>query len=578
MNPLLPATAAAAVSALQPFSPSALCSDAPRPNVVIIISDQMSARALPMYGNPALQTPNIDRLAREGATFDNSICTAPYCSPTRSSIVTGRYPVSTGIITNVALSKGNGPLNPKETLTESLLFDKGYATAHFGKWHLGNLNSWPCYADKKNARDIYDKTYFGGFAQMRAAKHPTPPPAKDGEVLVNRKQDEGYGLFQTKYMADKTEKAPQELRKDVRSFGRLGVPSEEYNWTLVAKNGTDFIQAHKDAPFMVTISLGPPHPEFQIPDPWYSRVDPAKIQFPPSSYLHPENYANTRVYKVGQYIGEEGSREKMRCYYGMVAFIDDMVGRILKTLDDCGIADNTLVVFISDHGDPLGTHGFLYGKSIPDFLEEGLRVPTFMRLPGKIPAGKKIETTFSTVDLAPTIRDYAGVSDIHADRPPQGRSFRPLLEGKENLDNGIGFAVSQREQARCVRGEIDGKIYIYSKMFNVSGGNTSANGNPKAGPKAAAKASAKSATKGRARAGSFYEELFNLTDDPGQLKNVIADPAYAKIKARLMTEFNKYADIAGDRHIEDLPAKGLVPGGNFRSLVPDPNADDGGEE
>ena len=598
LNPLLPATAAATLSALQPFGPSALCSDAPRPNIVLIISDQMSARALPIYGcgADAIQTPNMARLAREGATFDNSICTAPYCSPTRSSLVTGRYPVSTGIITNVEANKGNGPLNPKETLTESLLHDKGYVTGHFGKWHLGVINSWPCYADKANARDIYDRTYFGAFDTMRAALHPTPAPAKPGEVLVtpNPKQNRGYGIYQPQFMRDKLANAPQDMKKQLASFGRLGTPPELYNWTLVTKNGTDFIQAHKDAPFMVTISIGPPHPEWAIPDPWYSRVDPAKIPLTPSAFTHPDRYLGNHGYKLGQYLGEDGTREKMRCYYAMIAFVDDMIGRILKTLDDNNLADNTLVVFISDHGDPIATQGFLYDKTIPDFLEEQLRVPTLMRLPGVIPAGKKIETTFSSIDLAPTLRDYTRVNDAPTAYPVQGRTFRPLLEGREKDDPAnIGFAVSQRQEARSIRGQIDGKIYIYSKMFNIPPAGTpkatpdaaapaapalNAKGKPKTGAKAAAKAKSAPAINahGKTSPGASYEQLFNLTDDPWQMKNEIDNPAYAAIKTRLQTEYNAYADRAGDRHIEDLPAKGLATWGNFRNTPVDKNA--GGDD
>ena len=603
LNPLLPATALAATTALATATGAAAPSDhsairnpqSAFPNIVLIISDQMSARALPIYGNAgdAIQTPNMARLAREGATFDNSICTAPYCSPTRSSLVTGRYPVSTGIITNVEINKGNGPLNPKETLTEAILFDKGYATGHFGKWHLGVINSWPCYADKANARDIYDRTYFGGFDAMRAALHPTPAPAKPGEVLItpNPKQNRGYGIYQPQFMHDKLTNAPEDMRRQIESFGRLGTPPELYNWTLVTKNGTDFIRAHKDAPFMVTISIGPPHPEWAIPDPWYSRVDPAKIPLTPSAFTHPERYLGNHGYKLGQYLGEQGTREKMRCYYAMIAFVDDMVGRVLQTLDDCGIAQNTLVVFISDHGDPIATQGFLYDKTIPDFLEEQLRVPTLMRLPGVIPAGKKIETTFSSIDLAPTLRDYTGVADAPTAYPVQGRTFRPLLEGREKDDaTNIGFAVSQRQEARSIRGEIDGKIYIYSKMFSVPAAGTpkaapadanapakpllNAKGKPKTGVKAAAKAKAGPAINahGKTNPGSSYEQLFNLTDDPWQLKNEIDNPAYAAIKARLQSEFNKYADRAGDRHIEDLPAKGLATWGNFRNVPPDKTA------
>ena len=510
-------------------------------NVVFIISDQMSARALPIYGNNTIETPNMQRLVREGTTFDNSICVVPFSSPTRSSFVTGLYPNATGIITNVEAGKGNGPLDINKTITEGILFDKGYVTGHFGKWHLGPINSWPCYADKKNARDIYDRTYFGEFARMRAAANPTPATPKKGEALTNARAADGYGLYQTAAVNAMWKAAPQNMKKDVGSFGRIGTPADTYDWALVTKNGTDFIKAHKDQPFMITVSIGPPHPDFVIPDPWYSHVDPAKIPFPPSAYIHPERYLNTKVYQVGQYIGEEGTREKMRCYYAMITFVDDMIGRILQTLDDCKLTDNTLVVFISDHGDPLNTQGMLFGKTIPDFLEEQLRVPTLMRLPGVIPAGKRVETSFSSVDLAPTMRDYLGVNTF----PTQGRSFRPVIEGQ--VKDEVGFAVSMRPEARCVRGEIDGKLYIYEKVFNV-------------------------------KAKTSYEELYDLAADPYQMKNVVNDRAYAKIKARMMAEFNKYADRTGERHIEDLPEKGLVTWGNFRNVTPDKNARDSGDE
>ncbi|GHU99746.1 arylsulfatase [Bacteroidia bacterium] len=500
-------------------------------NVVLIISDQMSARALPIYGNNTIETPNMQRLVREGVTFDNSVCVAPFSSPTRASLVTGLYPNSTGIITNVEPGKGNGPLDVNKTITEDILFNRGYVTGHFGKWHLGPLNSWPCYANKKNARDIYDRSYFEEFAAMRAANNPVPAQPHNGEVLANAKAEQGYGFYQTAFVRDKWENGPVDMKKDIGSFGRLGTPPELYNWTLVTKDGTDFIEANKKKPFMVTISLGPPHPDFAIPDPWYSRVDPARIPFPPSAYIHPERYLDSKVYKVGQYIGEEGTREKMRCYYAMVTFIDDMIGRILTKLDDCGLVDNTLVVFISDHGDPLNTQGMLFGKTIPDFLEEQLRVPTIMRLPGVIPAGKKLRASFSSVDLAPTMRDYAGVNSFAT----QGRSFRSLIEGKEKDE--LGFAVSMRQEARCIRGEIDGNTYIYSKMFNI-------------------------------KAKTSYEQLFDLNADPWQMKNVVDDPAYAKIKVRMMDEFNRYADRTGERHIKDLPDKGLVTTGNFRNDEP----------
>ena len=531
---LIPSLALASVAAYGQKKAKNVNAPAPGEyNVVLIISDQMSARILPLYGNNTIETPNIDRLAREGVTFDNSICAVPFSSPTRSSFVTGLYPIATTIITNVEPGKGNGPLDVNMPITESILFDKGYLTGHFGKWHLGPINTWACYADKKYARDIYDRSYFGGFAEKRAAMHPTPAPARKGEALTNAKTDQGFGLYQTQYAHDKFKNGPAEMKKLLGTYGRLGTPAEMFDWTCAAKDGTDFIKANKERRFMLTVSLGPPHPDYVAPDPWYSNVDPSNITLPPSSYIHPERYRNNLNYLTGQYLGEEGTKEKMRCYYAQTLFIDDMVGRILNTLDETGLADNTIVVFISDHGDPLSTQGMLYGKTIEDFLEEQLRVPTLMRLPGVIPAGKRIKASFSSVDLAPTMRDYLGINTI----PTQGRSFRGIIDGKEKDE--IGFAVCQRMEARSIRGEVDGKIYIYNKMFNTKGKNK-----------------------------TYYEQLWNITDDPYQMVDLIDNSKYDAVKKRLKAEYNKYADKNGDRRIEDLPGKGLVTWGNFRNVEP----------
>ena len=509
-----------------------------RYNVVFILIDQLSALALPLYGNDNIKTPNIDRLAKEGVTFVNSVCVTPFSSPARASLVTGLYPVTHGVIVNQfdpeefpfskpAVPKVVAGLDPTTVTTEGTLYDCGYQTKIYGKWHLGWLNTFKYY--ENSSVEVYQYDFLQRYIPMREAMRRTPALPRKGEVLRNPDYDQGFGLYQTRYIDGKYQAAPEDIKAAVGSFGRQGTPMEFTDWGLMGLEAVKYFEGKKNGlPFMVTISLEPPHPDFIAPDPYYSKVNPSKIKLSPTADEVPTFYKNSRNYRIGQYLGREGTQEKMRCYYAQTLFIDDMVGRILKAIDRSGLKENTLVVFTSDHGDPLSSHGMLYDKGIDGFVEELIRTPMILRLPKVIPAGKKYVSHFNSIDLAPTILDY-----VTGFVPPemQGRSLKPVIEGKEKDET--GFAFITRPEARAVRGELDGKIWFYSKVFNL-------------------------------RTKTSREELYCITNDPWQQRELSKDASCKEILLRMKARHDEYAARYGDQSIENLPEKGLTNYGNWK--------------
>ena len=525
-NIIVPAFALAAVTPVIAQKKSAKKATDQAYNVVFFMCDQLSSRALSMWdpNNNTIRVPNMERLAREGATFINSVCVVPFSSPSRASFVTGMYPNTHGILLNVS-REDTPPLDPAIPTTEGELYKQGYATAFFGKWHLGHIQSWECY---KNTSEDGNTVFESRYADLRRSKNHTALPPPPGEVLVEPDRDQGYGFYMDEYLYEKMQNAPTEhIRRKLAlsEVGRFGVPVELDNWTLCNQDGIDFIRANRDRPFMATISLHPPHIPFAVQEPYFNMVTPEDIYLPPSAFDKPMWSGDQELSK---YIGEKGVRLRLRSYYAQIRYIDDMLGRVLKALDDLKLTDKTLVIFTADHGDPIGSHGLLFDKLLNNFIEELTLAPTLMRLPGVIPAGRKVQAHLNSVDFGPTILDYLGKPILPT---MQGRSMKPILDGTQKDE--VGFAICMRPFARMIRGEINGKIYTYTKVFSIK------------------------------RNRVLAEELFNITDDFYQRTDQIENPAYKSIKERLIAEYNRYADRYGDRRMEDLPAQGLPTTGNI---------------
>ena len=413
------------------------CATAPRRegrlNVLFMMTDEQHFRSLSITGNPYVQTPNMDRIAREGALFTNATCVTPYCSPSRASIITGVYPHTHGILMNVNLKRGKQrPLDPKAFgNTESILHENRYATGHRGKWHLGDKGDFGCYESWSYAsktpgeyRDFLAKHLPGSrFADDKDPGRYLGRPVR--KVPAVRK---GWKAFNA---------LPNNRLGYIATIGRCVVPPELLPETQITGQVLELLDRHAGRDFMITASWSPPHDLWVVPEPYYSMVDRGKVK-PTGSTKVPAWDQRGPSKRLGDIMGAEGLREYIAIYHGMVKYIDDQVGRVLRKLDDLGLAERTLVIFTSDHGDMAGAHGCI-GKSIAGFYDDLVRIPMAMRLPGRIGAGTVVKQPVSQIDLMPTILDYL---DLPAPRKVHGRSMRPLIEGRK---------VPWRDYAFCQR-------------------------------------------------------------------------------------------------------------------------------
>ena len=268
------------------------------------------------------------------------------------------------------------------------------------------------------------------------------------------------------------------------SYGCLDVPPEHTLAAWTVKEGLAALDRLKDAPFTLTVSIGPPHPPMVLPKPYYGMYPanempvPASIDDPrgDSPYLKNNSPASYRdKAKVQQMISD---------YYGLITLDDDWIGKLLARLDELHLSDHTLVIFTADHGEQLGDHGMM-SKFV--FYEGSAHIPLLMRLPGVIPAGTVVNAPVAQIDLFSSILDYCGVSGHES----EGASLRPLIEGKD--DGSERIAVSEWN-ATAVPGFMvtDGR---YKLMF------------------------------GRGLNARSVDALYDLHDDPDEMHNLMASDA-----------------------------------------------------
>ena len=372
-----------------------------RPNILMIQCDQLSARALNLYGGP-VHTPNLERLAAEGVTFDNAICPAPTCSPSRASIVTGRYPHAHGVAHNV--NRRDYPsfrppvteegLKESDDTTEKRLSEAGYATYHVGKWHLSD-DDLPYYPQMFREHIEYADAMQTVFAAVR-----TQP----SETYMD-----WYGWALPAQQTEAYQKAVMQgkvSREFIRKVGRTTLSLENTFDVQVTDRAVDILK-HTSSPFMLTCSLNAPHDPNVAPLPYYDLFEPYTLDLPvnmDNTDLRFEADLSRRLVKA---LGEVGVREFLRVYYALVRLVDDQVGRLLDALEEAGLTQQTLVIFVSDHGDMIGAHGMIW-KNTSALFDEVVRVPLVIRLPQKVAPGRA-SFPVSLVDLFPTILEFAGV-------------------------------------------------------------------------------------------------------------------------------------------------------------------------
>jgi len=425
----------------------ALAEAARRPiNLLFIITDQQRFDALGCAGNPVVRTPNLDRLAREGVRFVNAYSACPVCVPARTVILTGRTIESTRVTANGDV---NSQAVPDLLTFDQVLLRNGYQGEYHGKWHSPYkyaldytrpvlwLNGKQAPPGSKAAMSEAE-----AFREYVAA-HVPERALKPGEHLANM-----YGRPYLPDIMDPTSSGQPDARpagrkqQSAQAKGRANLTSNQATtygclvdvpaeYTLTAwsvKEGLEALDRLKDKPFTLTVSIGPPHPPMVLPRPWFGMYPAAGMPVPASigdprtnaPYAHPGPDVGGEAYRDPAKV-----RQMISDYYGLVSLDDEWIGRLLEHLDELGLADRTLVLFTSDHGEMLGDHG-LHGKTT--FYEGSAHIPLLMRLPGVIKAGTVVTAPVSQLDYYATILDYLGTPGP----PSEGRSLRPLVDGAQD--------------------------------------------------------------------------------------------------------------------------------------------------
>lgn len=388
------------------------------PNVLLISTDQQRFDSLGCYGNPAVQTPVLDQLAAEGTLFENCYAASPMCSPSRASLMTGLYPRNHGLWANGVAMAGNHPLLSRT------LADIGYDCGLVGKFHLAP-------ADAGRTEQRFDD----GFRMFEWAHDPvhTSPQNRYQQWLAQNHPDI-YQAYQEQA------RRPWDAEAGNQARGALPLdtvrPEAHYS-SWVADKSIEFIDddARPDGqPFFLIANFFDPHHPFGAPQEFLDLYDPATLRSPvgsieelrgkPSPQLgySEKSYAGTAP-GFQEYSPQEIS-ELIATYYAMISLVDSRVGRILAALDRSGRADDTLVIFTSDHGEMLGDHAMLLKG--PMLYEGAVRVPLIVKWKDHLPAGARIPQLVETIDLTSTVLAATGVSAM---RDAQGADLRPLANG-----------------------------------------------------------------------------------------------------------------------------------------------------
>ena len=384
-------------------------------NLLFIITDQQRFDTMACYGNRALHTPGFDRLSQNSYVFENAYCTTPICTPSRASFLTGQWPHEHQCIAN------NTPLS-SNIATIAELLDDDYYCAYYGKWHLGDeLVPTHGFQERVSTEDAPYRPYFSNpeYLDLRSDYHHFLVANGFAPDTV---ADDGARVFSREYEASLAEPYTKP--------------------TFLADRASSFIEAYsRENPFFLAVSFLEPHNPFWGPlnnlyDPDSLNVGPtfARSKEAPVSHkeaLMAKDFATHGI--DGFSLQSEWDWRRVRAnYYGLVSLIDHAVEQILVSLDRAGLAEDTLVVFTSDHGEMMGDHA-LMTKGLR--YEQSVKVPLLMRVPGLSTEETRVPGNFSHIDLVPTLLDLL---DQHPGDHLQGESKATVLRGETDLsDNDV---------------------------------------------------------------------------------------------------------------------------------------------
>ncbi len=435
------------------------------PNILFVFADQWRYGALGSSGSPDVRTPNLDRLAEQGVVFDNAFSGYALCSPYRGALLTGRYAHLNGVVDN------EYRLRDGETTIAHVLGREGYRTGFIGKWHLG----------------------YG----------PYPPPKRHGFDYLAA-YDCGHGFYRTEYHETRRGRRPNE-----RGPIPFGCWAPQGETDLAIRFIDDHAKQRDGSPFLLMVAWAAPHWPYREYPQQFNTHNPEDITVPDNVPVQMKEFA----------------AKELAQYYGNIAALDHQMGRLLSALDREGLAEDTIVVFTSDHGDHLSAHGFgkPMDKWLPPYMraskatpyDESIHVPFIVSWPGRGARSVRSDVLLNTVDIMPTLLSLCG---IEVPETVQGTDLSHALTGSEGTRPDSVY-LQQMGEGWPFRGEWVGfwrgvrtERYVYARWKDDT-----------LGPL-----------------------LFDRKNDPGELKNLAGNPGYADVQASLEARLQRWMEETDD--------------------------------
>ena len=437
--------------------------DAPRPNIVLITTDQQRYDTLGCLGAEWMKTPHLDALAQRGVVFRRAYAQNPVCIPSRACIQTGRYTHQHGVQYMETIIDDTPGLPAWEITFMERLQAAGYRTAAYGKIHM---------MPEKGFHELQVNGGKGGrWTKSAGLPIGLGPLGRDYAAWLEERHPGGY------------EKIYEQRRRPEYKAHKSAIvnvlPLEDYVDYWTPQNTIDFVTRDHDRPFFVWCGFCGPHGPVDPPKP-YDEVYPMdEVEFPPNYHLNRDGSPRETTAEE-----DEVARRFIAYYWGLVTLIDDQVGAIVKALEQKGILDNTLVIFTSDHGEMMFDFGRL-GKG--NFTEPVTRMPLILLPPGGKPAVSDVDGLVETYDIAPTVLDYAN-AEIPSNM--SATSLRPVIDGEGSTKEAVFCEYMRNDRSHtgvCVRTE------RYKYAYWSAG---------------------------------MPEEFYDLWEDPHERRNAIDDPAY----------------------------------------------------